>query len=264
MESVLTVAALWLLFAATHIGLATRRIRAVLVARLGERGFMGLFSLVAAAAFTLVVAYYAAHRFDGPPGLAFGAGAPVLRWALMGTVVAGIVLMAGSLTVYPRSPMALFNETVRTPYGLERITRHGFFVGVALLAGAHVLLAPRLVGAVFAGGLLLVAVVGAWHQDRKLLRLRGEPYAAYLAATSAVPFAAILGGRQRLVPGELAWGPLVGGLVVAALLRWVHDSLFTGGGAWIVGAVIGGAALEILQSVRSARRRSSRLAHGTA
>ena len=47
MEPALVVAVLWMLFGGTHIGLATRRVRAALVARLGEGGFTALFSAVA-------------------------------------------------------------------------------------------------------------------------------------------------------------------------------------------------------------------------
>ena len=55
------------------------------------------------------------------------------------------------------------------------MTRHPFFVGVALLASAHVLLATRLVGAVFFAGLAALAILGARHQDRKILARRGAP-----------------------------------------------------------------------------------------
>ena len=89
------------------------------------------------------------------------------------------------------------------------MTRHPFFVGLALFGAAHALLAPRLVGAVAMGSLALFAGVGAWLQDRKLLALRGEDYCDYLAVTSAIPFAAILAGRQRLVWGELPYGTLL-------------------------------------------------------
>src|SRR5439155_1644277 len=86
--------------------------------------------------------------------------------------------------------------TCRVRDGL--VSRHASFVGLALLGAAHALLATRLVGTVLMGGLTVFAVAGAWHQDRKLLRQRGEPYAAYLEATSTVPFGAIVAGRQRL------------------------------------------------------------------
>src|SRR5438093_11386298 len=138
MAPLLGILALWALFGGTHIALASGRVRAALVARLGEGGFALVFSLVAAVSFAALVSFYAAHRFDGPAGPALGA-VPALRWTLMAVVAAGVVLMSGSLAVYPRSPMALFNRAVRSPRGLERVTRHPFFVGVALLGAAHAL-----------------------------------------------------------------------------------------------------------------------------
>ena len=254
MRSVLGLTALWLVFGGMHIGLATCRVRDGLVSRLGERGFLALFSLIAAVSFSVLVHYYTLHRFDGPPGLALGT-VPALRWTLMAVVVVGIVLIAASLVVYPRLPMAVFNETVRAPRGLERVTRHALFVGLALLGAAHALLATRLVGTVLMGGLTVFAVAGAWHQDRKLLRQRGEPYAAYLEATSTVPFGAIVAGRQRLASQELPVGAIALGVVLAVLLRTVHGSIFAHGGAWVIAVVLGGAALAGVQSARRVRRR---------
>src|SRR6266704_2035545 len=211
MRSVVGLTALWHVFGGMHIGLATCRVRDGLVSRLGERGFLALFSLIAAVSFSLVV--------------------------------------------YPRLPMAVFNETVRAPRGIERVTRHASFVGLALLGAAHALLATRLVGTVLMGGLTVFAIAGAWHQDRKLLRQRGEPYAAYLEATSTVPFGAIVAGRQRLAWQELPVGALALGVVLAVLLRTVHGSIFAHGGAWVIAAVLGAAALGGVQSASRVRRR---------
>jgi uncharacterized membrane protein len=253
MDPALLVALLWLLFAGTHIGLASRPIRSRLVARLGELGFGVAFSLVAAVLYTLLVTTYAAHRWEGAPGLALG-GHPWLRPLLIGLVVGGAVLIAAALGSYGRSPYALFSTVVRTPRGVERITRHPFFAGVVLFAVAHMLLATRLVGAVFAAGFGMLAALGAWHQDAKLLRLRGRPYADYVGATSAVPFAAILAGRQRLVWSELPLGAAAVGVGLAVVLRTVHDQIFAHGGAWFIGTVVGGAALLALQAIRRQRR----------
>jgi len=259
MEPALAVASLWLLFGALHVGLATRRVRAALVARLGKVGFTALFTVVAAACFTLLVRYYAAHRLEGTAGLALG-GVAAVRWPLMTLIVAGFVLATASLVSYPATPMALFTETVRPPRGLERVTRHPFFMGVALASLAHVPLAPRLAGAVFHLGLASLAIAGAWHQDRKLVALRGRPYEDYLAQTSAVPFGAILAGRQRLVPRELPYVTLAVTLLLALALRTVHGSIFAHEGAWVIGVVLGGAAAAALGSWRVARRARGRAA----
>ena len=259
MDPALTVGLLWLLFGVLHVGLATRRPRAALVARLGERGFTTLFSLIAAVMFVVVVRFYANHRLEGAPGLALG-DVVALRWPLMAMIGFGIALALASLvSSYAASPMAILTHTVRPPHGLERITRHPFFMGFALASLAHVLLATRLVGAVFQAGIATVMIVGAWHQDRKLLVLRGRPYEAYLAATSAVPFVAILAGRQRLVWRELPYGALAACAAIAVSLRVVHGAIFDHGGAWVIVATLGGAAGAGLASAWHARRRRRRL-----
>jgi uncharacterized membrane protein len=127
---------------------------------------------------------------------------------------------------------------VREPRGLERVTRHPFFVGAVLLGSAHALLAPHLVGAVAMGSLALFAAIGAWFQDRKLLALRGQSYADYLAATSSIPFAAIAAGRQRLVWRELPFRSLLAGLALAWGLRALHAHLFDQGGAYLIAALV--------------------------
>src|SRR5438105_1612275 len=73
MAPVLGVLALWVVFGGMHIALASGRIRAALVARLGEWGFMLVFSLVAAVSFSALVSFYAAHRFAGSAAPSFGA-----------------------------------------------------------------------------------------------------------------------------------------------------------------------------------------------
>jgi uncharacterized membrane protein len=262
-QPVFGVVLLWMAFAGTHVGLATRRVRAALVARLGEGGFTTLFSIVAALGYAALVAYYAAHRFAGAPGLALGR-VPVLREVLIVSIVTGVVLMVAGLAAYPGMPSALFDQPIGAPRGIECVTRHPFFVGVTLAAVAHALLATRLVGAVFALGFALLAIAGAWHQDRKLEARRGAAYSRYLAVTSVLPFAALVAGRQRLAWREVPFGALGAGLAAAIALRLVHDRIFAHGGVWVVVAVVGGGALATWQASRRAQRVTARRAPATA
>ena len=255
MTPAMVVTMLWVLFAGSHIGLAVLRAR--LVARLGEIGFTLVFYLVAAVSFAALVTYYAAHRFAGAPGIGLGQMSGV-RGLLIAVAVFGLALSIPGLTSYARLPSALFGQPVRGVRGIERVTRHPFFAGTALFAGAHVLLATHLVGTVFFAGLLLLAVVGTWHQDRKLLARRGPAYASYLAATSAVPFAAILAGRQGLAWRELPLGAFAVGVALAVAARAWHDSLFAAGGWWIVAVVVGGGTVAGINAWRRSRRLASR------
>jgi uncharacterized membrane protein len=253
MEPSIAVALLGVLFGATHIGLASARLRGGLVSRLGTLGFTILFFAIAATTFSLLVHTYASHRFDGVPGPNLGS-LTAFRWLATLAIALGLMLVSGCVAIYPQTPMALFTETVHRPRGLERVTRHPFFAGLALLALAHVLLATHLVGSVFFASLALVAMVGCRHQDAKLLALRGSSYAEYLSATSTVPFGALLAGRQRIVWHELPIGALATGLAFAWVLWLVHDSILAHGGAWVIGAVVGGAAIATVRAWRRSRR----------
>jgi uncharacterized membrane protein len=244
----IVVGVLWLLFGGTHVGLATRRVRGSLVARFGEGGFTALFSGVAVIGFVALVGVYATERDQGAAGLAL-ANVPAARWILLGIIAGAMALLVASLVAYDRSTYAIFRATSRSePRGLERVTRHPFFVGAAILGVAHALLATRLVGTVFFAGLALFAFAGAVHQDRKLLATRGAAHATFMSRTSLVPFAAILGGRTHLPAGELPLGSLAAGLLVAWALRLVHPSILAHGGAYVVIVVVGGAAIATLQA----------------
>jgi len=151
---------------------------------------------------------------------------------------------------------------VKEPYGLERVTRHPFFVGTALLGIGHVLLASRMVGVVAFGGLAIYSIAGAMHQDGKLRRELGEHFAAYLDQTSLVPFAAIVAGRQRLVARELPLAGIAVGLLLAFALRSVHSSILADGGAWAIGVMVLGPLVATWLTLL--RRRRSRRTRGHA
>jgi uncharacterized membrane protein len=250
---VLRVALAFALFAAAHAGLAWPPVRQRLVARLGPWRFTALFTGVAWLTFGAAVSTYASHAGEGPAGPALGAHT-VARVLLVGTIAAGWMLMTGAFAGYLGSPYTPAGVSVSEPRGLARVTRHPFLVGAALFGGAHALLATRLVGAVAMGCFGAFALLGALLQDRKLLALRGEPFARYLAKSSMVPFAAIVAGRQRLVPGELPYGTLVAGLAIAWGLRAVHGHVFDHGGAYVIAVIVVGPLLILVGEWRRDRR----------
>jgi uncharacterized membrane protein len=234
--------------------MASRPVRTRLVRGLGEGGFVALFSAVAAASFSLLVYYVANHRGEGIAGPALGQTSVLALRALEGFILIGFGFMAAGMATYSGSATEVLATRVRSPRGIERVTRHPFFMGLALVALAHVLLASHLVGTLFWGGIALLAIVGARHQDAKLLDRRGQAYADYLASTSFVPFGAVLSGRQPFVWREIRW--LAGGLglMLAMALLWLHDHLLDFGGGFVIAGVVGGAAIALLQATGRARR----------
>ncbi len=268
MEPVFAVTIVWLAFGLTHIGLATAGLRSRMVERFGEQGFAYVYSAIAALVFTFVVTTYAGVRFEGLPGPALGRF-PIAREALIALIVTSVVLMTATFASYHEGPYeaGVVQRRFPPPRGLERVTRHAFFAGLVIFSLAHALLATKLVGTVFLLGYAAVSAVGAWHQDRKLLARFGEPFAAYLRATSAVPFVAIVSGRQRLVWSELPYAAIVAALVLAWGLRSIHDWIFAYGGAPFIAAVLGGVALIGVVTLRREtarqRNRSERFARAS-
>lgn len=211
---VAAIAGLWLLFGASHMTLSSRRLRPQLVARLGPRGFAGLYSLIALAIFVPLVSTYYAHKHTGTY-LWQLSQLPGVRWigyAVMGTAFALVV--AGLVQPSPASLRAGSTE-VR---GIARVTRHPVLMGVGLWGLAHLLLAPvHLAELFFFGGFPIFAVVGCEHQDARKREALGEPFRAYAAATPFLPF-----GSRRFAKGLIelpAPVAIAAGIALAWALR---------------------------------------------
>lgn len=56
----------WLLFGGAHTVMSAPSWRPKLIASLGERGFLGLYSLIAIATIVPLCVYYGEHKHTGP------------------------------------------------------------------------------------------------------------------------------------------------------------------------------------------------------
>lgn len=217
------IAAWWLVFAGSHMGLSSRRVRSPLVARLGDRGFQGLYSLVALATFVPLVWTYYAHRHAGPY-LWSASGVPGVRWigyALMGA--AFVLVVAGLVQPSPAS-MRPGRPVVR---GAARVTRHPLLMGLGLWGVAHLLLATVHASELaFFGGFPIFAVVGCDHQDQRKLAALGESYRGYASATPFLPFSRA-GALRGLVEMPMPAAIAVGIAAAWAIRRYAH--------AWLSG-----------------------------
>lgn len=247
MEEGLVTALLWLLFGGTHVGLTMRPVRRHLVSRLGEAGFIAVYSVIAIVTFAVLVHYVALHRFTDPHA-SFLVSIPPVRGALIALSVLGFSLFIAAVLVYPGLPMATFRHRVRPVRGVQQITRHPFFSGIALWAAAHVLLAPSAVTFVFFLGVIVLAFAGGMHQDRRLIEEMGEPYRAYVAATSFWPLVAVITKRQKITWREQPWFGYAVGLGVSLGLYQVHGHIFDHGGAYVIAVVSIGSVIAILQA----------------
>ena len=76
------------------------------------------------------------------------------------------------------------------------------------------------------GSLFVLSVAGPFSIDAKRRRAMGVKWAPFASATSAVPFVAIVQGRQTLELGEIGPVRLVAAVGVWAILLWAHPHLF--------------------------------------
>ncbi|RIL00873.1 MAG: hypothetical protein DCC71_18370 [Proteobacteria bacterium] len=216
------IAALWLLFAATHMGMSSRSLRPRLVAALGERGFLGVYSLVAIAVFVALVWLYMANRHEGAllyQPAALGAVGLWIFYVLQG--VAWTLVVAGNVSP---SPAALVPEAMRAkqPRGVHRLTRHPLFMGLGIFGALHVVVMGFASDVAFWAGFPLFAIAGCAHQDRRK-RVTQPGYRAWCEATPFLPFTGreTLQGLRELSPLAIALG-----VALTAVLRWLHGPLF--------------------------------------
>lgn len=210
-----TVAAV--LFVGTHFALS-HPLRRALVARLGERAFLGVYSLVAAVTLGGLARAYGRAAVTAP---LWDVGDGLWAVATVLMLLAAVLLM-GSLI---RNP-ALAGASGAVPAearGVFAVTRHPMMWAFAIWGFCHVMVYPVGKNIVLAVAITVLALVGSAMQDRKKAALDPVGWPQWEARTSFWPFAAVAAGRARLSwPGGHALG---GGLVVWLLATWAHIPL---------------------------------------
>lgn len=153
-----------LAFCGSHILLSSTRLRGALRDQLGERGFLGVYSLTALATFAWFVAAYARAptlRLWMPS--AWTALAPVLLMPF-----AAILLVAGYSTANPTAVGMERRAAADDPApGILRITRHPVMWAVGLWASSHLLANGDLASLWFFGAIATLALGGTVLIDRK-------------------------------------------------------------------------------------------------
>jgi len=212
-------------FVGIHVGIAGTRLRDALVARMGEQGYMGLFSLVSFAGLIWLTTAYA----DAPYVATWGQLAGLRPWALPVVLLAFILVVLGLTTP---SPTVVGGEktleAAEPAIGIQRVTRHPFLWGVAIWAGMHLVVNGHQKALVLFGAMLFLGLYGPVSIDAKRARRFGAAWDRYAAVTSNVPFAAIAQGRNRLRLDEIGWGRVAFATVVFAVFLLLHPMIVGG------------------------------------
>lgn len=209
-----------LLWVGLHVGIAGTRARAALVARLGEGGFRGAFSLASAVSITLLVLAWR-NAETAPLWVAPRA----LGWLLVVAMLLAFILFAGSLMTRNATSLGQEASLSSEPRGMLRITRHPMLLAFGLWGAVHVIGNGDSASLVFFGAFLLTAALGIPSLDAKVAARNPAAWRRFAARTSVIPFGAVAAGRNGIVWRELLWPVLVGALAWAAVLH-LHPVVF--------------------------------------
>lgn len=216
-----------LVFLGIHLLIAGTRIRDLVVSAIGERAYLGLFSLMSLAGIVWLVISYNAAQAGGSDTFLYNLG-PGVRHA--GIPVVAIAFLLGVQGLLMRNPTRVqIGAGASQPaliYGVLRITRHPFLWGVAIWSGFHLAANGDEASVIFFGTFFVLALLGTLSIDAKRRSKMGAAWQAFAANTSNVPFAAVLAGRTSLRPAEsLGWRFGVAAALFLAIL-FCHYRLF--------------------------------------
>jgi len=213
MTAALSLAALLLFL--SHAVPSWPGVRPALIAWLGRTGFVTLHSLGSLLTLGLFIHAYRAAGGGMPLFLPADWSAP-LAVALMPLAFLLIAARISTKFGEPKAP--------NPPAGIYRITRFPGSMGLLLWALLHLQATGdgrRVVLFVTMAAIALFAMV----KNDWVLR-RTDAGQAFRNETSALPFAAILTGRQRLIWAEIGWRRALGALAAYAAVILAHPWLF--------------------------------------
>lgn len=218
----------YILYAATIAFLATHFIsstplRPALARAIGEKGYLGLYTLVAFLTLGWMIwAYGKAPLEPLWPGL---------RLAPLFTMPVAFILIACGLL--SRNPTLVgADKLLKSPdpaRGIIRVTRHPMMWGFILWAASHILARGEMKSTVFFGSFLVLAALGALLIDRRKEKTLGEDWQRFARVTSYFPFLAILQERNRFDAAEIGWRNPAIGLALYAAVFLAHAWLFGAG-----------------------------------
>ena len=204
-------------FLGLHLLVAGTGLRSAIVGALGARTYLGLFAALSLASFVWLILAYR----DAPVALVWYL--PQLAWV---SLVLMPFALLGALAAYTTKPALAAAEGEARAVGIFAVTRHPFLWSVGLWAGVHLLVRGDVASLIFFGSFLALGLIGALRADAKKRTADAEAWQRLAAATSNVPFAAMVGGRARLLLAELGWWRLAVAAVLYVGLLLMHGRVF--------------------------------------
>ncbi|HEX4943467.1 MAG TPA: NnrU family protein [Usitatibacteraceae bacterium] len=221
MDPIAHLALATLVFLATHFASSTA-VRSSLVESIGERAYLGAYSLV-----SFVTIGWMAWAYLHAPFLPLWQVPGVKLWPLAVMPFSLVLVAAGVMTKNPSAVgQAAALKAGDPARGILRVTRHPVMWGIALWAAVHLVARGDVASLVFFGGFLALALAGTALIDARKNDTLGEEWARFAAVTSNVPFSAIVEGRNHFSASEVGASRLAVGLALYAIVVAIHPWLF--------------------------------------
>ena len=213
-------------FLAIHFFVSGTPLRDRITAAIGERPYLGLFSIASLVLIVWqVIAYNRAQAGNDPQLYQLGEGVRHLGIPLV--AIAFFVGVQGLLQRNPtRVQMAGAVQDQAVVKGMLRITRHPFLWGVALWSGFHLAANGDEASVIFFGTFFLLAVLGTLLIDAKRRRKLGAAWNSFAAKTSNIPFGAVIAGRNRVALREIFGWRFWAATALFVVILFCHPRLF--------------------------------------
>jgi uncharacterized membrane protein len=216
-----------LAFLGIHLFISGTRLRDALIGAIGERPYLGLFSLASFGVIAWLVMSYNAALASIENPILYVPWIGVRHLAIPVMALAFLLAVPGLLlpnpTALKQESAAAKAETIR---GVLRITRHPFLWGVVIWSVFHLSANGDEASVIFFGTFLLLALFGTFSIDAKRRRKMGEAWTGFASRTSNVPFGAVFARRNLLNFGEIFDWRFLLALVLFVSLLFAHAHLF--------------------------------------
>jgi uncharacterized membrane protein len=211
-------------FLGIHLLISGTSLRDRLVASLGTRVYLGLFSLASLGGLSWMVLAYNRVSED-----AVLWSAPTL-FAHSGPIFMALAFIFAVTGLSTPNPTAVEMQGLLEKEGAVRaiitVTRHPVQWAIILWAFFHLVANGQASTTVFFGTFLVLSSLGTIFIDRKRARRSGETWVPFAEKTSNVPFVAIAQGRTKVDFKGMGWIRIVSGFVLYAVFVFFHANWF--------------------------------------
>lgn len=204
-------------FVLGHMGISSTPLRPWLKGRLGDRPYLGLYSLVSIALLVWVV-----RAWQDAPLVVLWEPSTFWRHLPYGTMAVSCILLVGGQTAPNPSLPARQVDGAWRAVGVLTLTRHPMMWAIGIWALVHIGANGDLASLILFGGMAALALGGTVLIDRRKIREQPAGWPAVLAQTSNLPLLALLQGRSRPGPAGPWAVALLGGIALYAVLLVLH------------------------------------------